>query len=279
MVKKNNKILILLTFLLLIFTGCAKNNPVAKADDNIDVSTATVTTTPKAKENLESEPAPTEEARFPILDEKLTEALTTYMYESFGGSGNDQLATSWFKYIDRWEVYQNKDSYSGTLYLKERPFDASARVILSKYYTDDQLDILCPILMDVGASLDLDDIDLCLIGEALYKINTTEDAAVHYYSLAALNIPIYDFLSEGFGESVSAVQSAIKKNKVSGTGAYLCLIDYMATTYEDAFDGLSMEKVKLMSMAAIANFSDVRIETLKVVDHDNESINTYKKLN
>ncbi len=40
-----------------------------------------------------------------------------------------------------------------------------------------------------------------------------------------------------------------------------------------------MEKVKLISMDAIANFSGVRIETLKVVDHDNESINTYEKLN
>jgi hypothetical protein len=53
----------------------------------------------------------------------------------------------------------------------------------------------------------------------------------------------------------------------------------MAYTYKDEFEGLSMEKVNLMSMAAIANFNDVRIETLSVVDQDYKLVNTYEKLN
>jgi hypothetical protein len=284
------KRLILLIVLLFALTGCAKNNPAAIVKSNNNISTAPVTSVPaeviapvtadpKPSGEPETEIEPTEEPQYPILDEEITEALTTYMYESFGGFGNEQFAVNWYKYIDYWEVYRNEDFYSGILHLNERPFDSSARLLLNEYYSEDELDILCPILLDVGVALDLDDIDLCLIGEALYKIRTLKDTAIYYYSLVALDIPIYDFLASGFGQSIPDVKSAISKNEIPRKDAYKCLIDYMAYTYKDEFEGLSMEKVNLMSMAAIANFDDVRIETLSVVDQDYKLVNTYEKLN
>lgn len=278
--------LILLIILLFTLTGCAQtNNYDAENKDNSAVTVDAAPTeviTPAAanpEPSGESEIEPTEKPQYPILDEGLTEALTAYMYESFGGFGDEQFAASWYKYIDYWEIYQNEDFYSGVLHLKERPLDDSARLILSKYYSNDELDILCPILLDVGASLNLDGADLCLIGESLYKIRVSEDAEINYYALAALDIPVYDFLSSGFGRSVEEVKSAIKKNQIPGKDAYACLVDYMSSNYKDAFDGLSMEKVKYMSATVMSNFSDVRIESLDVVDHDSKAIGTYENKN
>lgn len=268
--------------LLLLLTGCEQTNNSVVKDKDITVDAAPaevvapVISNPEPSVEPETEPT---EPQYPILDEELTESLTTYMYESFGGSGDEQFATSWYKYIDYWEIYQNEDSYSGILHLKERPFDYSARLLLSKYYSEDELDTLSPILMDVGASLDLDDIELCSIGEALYKIKTEEDSEIYYYALSALDIPIYDFLSSGSGLSIDDVRSSIKKNKIPGKEAYKCLVDYMKYEYEGAFDGFSMEDVKYMSVAAIDNFKDVRIVTLDVVEQDDKSISTYKNQN
>ncbi len=271
------KRLIILIFLLLLLTGCTKNNHDDKIYDN-----ANIFTTPDVASDPEPSIEPTivinhvKEQKYPIFEDEITDQLTTYMYESFGGSGNESFATSWYKYIDYYEVYQNEDFYYGVLHLKERPFDASARLLLNEYYTDDELDFICPILIDVGASLNLDDIDLCLIGENLYKIETSNDVEIYYYSLVSLGIPVYDFLSEGFGQSIDDVKSAIRKNQIPGTQASECIVDYMEYSYSDSFDGLSMEMVNNLSLAVLSNFNDVSLETLSVVDQDNQPIHTYK---
>lgn len=274
------KKLILLIVLLLLFTGCSKNVSTNRTDDlspPVTTTAPTETITPTEPEPSKgSEIAPAESVLYPLLDKEITEALTDKMYGSFGG--DEQFAAGWYKYIDYWEVYQNEDFYSGILHLKERPFDASARLLLAQYYTEEDLDFLCPTLLDVGAALNLDDVDLCLIGEALYKICTLENTEIYYASLAALNIPVYDVLAEanGNGWTANDVKRAIKDEQIHGETAFACLVDYMDYTYDGSFDGLSMEKVKTMSMAALANFNDVRIETLSVVDHENKSINKYK---
>ncbi|MGF7142788.1 hypothetical protein HNQ56_001206 [Anaerotaenia torta] len=277
------KKLILFIILLSMLTGCAKNNPVAKVDDgNVSVTPSAAPTdvavpaTATPIPTVTPETTPVEEPQDPILDEVITDKLASYMYSSFGGSGTEELAAGWYKYIDYFEVFQEENFYTGNLHLKERPLDASAQLILSQYYPDDGLDILCPILLDTGAALDLDDLDLCLIGEALYKISAEEDAKTQYYSLAALNIPIYDFLASASGWKIADVKNAVSNNEVSGDIAFEILVDYIADEYKDAFDGLSMEMVKHMSMAALANFEDVRIETLAVFDQDGKAINTYK---
>lgn len=280
------KKLILLVVLLFTLTGCAKNSPASKVENNINPPATSVTATPTevipdpdSSEVSEVGAETTESPQGPVLNKEITEALTTYMYESFSGSGDEKYAADWYKYIDYYEVYQEENTYSGVLHLKERPLDASARLILSQYYSDDQLDVLCPTLLDVGAALNLEDVDLCLIGENLYKISTSNDSSIYYYSLAAMNIPIYDFLSSGFGESVDTIKSAIRKNLISGDEASKCLFDYMSSTYKGKFEGLSMENVKVMAMTSIANFKDVRIETITVVDQDNKKISKYQKLN
>lgn len=281
---QNKTILILLIILLFMLTGCSQVNNSKGKNGNISnvtavskeiISSDAANTEPIREDNI----VPTEKPKYPVLDKELTEALTTYMYESFGGFGKEQYATSWYKYIDYWEVYQNEDSYSGILHLKEQPSDASVRIFLSKYYTDNELDKICPILLDAGASLNLDEVDLCLIGEALYKIKTSEDAETNYYALEALNIPVYNFLAKGSGWSINDVKNAIKGNKIPGKEAYECLIDYIAHTYKDAYNGLTMKKVKNISMAAINNFEDVKIKTIDVVDMDGKSIGIYKNSN
>jgi hypothetical protein len=275
---------IIFIVLMITMTGCSKSNP----SNGISAPTIPISVSPSEDiAQVNPEPAPTQipeagagEAEYPILESEITDELTAYIYENFGGSGDEMYATSWYKYIDYWEVYQDdKSLYSGLLHLKERPFDTSARILLSEYYSKDELDSICPILLDTAAALNLDDLDICLIGENLYKIRELNDTSTYYYSLAALDIPIYEFLSEGFGENISNVKSAIQNNQISGPDAYQCLVDYMEYTYEGNFDGLSMEKVKKISMAALANFDVVRIETLSVVDQDGKLISTYNKLN
>ncbi len=276
------KRLILLMILFFSLTGCSKNVPAGKTEEDTNVPSAVPTEAAAPTAELEPTAEPeevlsTEVVQYPVLEKEITESLTDMMYGSFGGYGDEQFTAGWLKYIDYLEVYRNEDNlYNGVLHLNERPLDATARLLLQKYYSDEQLDILCPVLLDVGAAFDLDDINVCLVGELLYQIKTLDDTSVYYYALASLDIPIYDFLSEGFGKSVSDVRKAIKDGQIPGDKAFACLVDYMTYTYEGTFDGLSMEKVKTMSMAALANFDDVRIETLSVVDHENKSINKYK---
>ena len=278
------KLLMLLLLYLFLLTGC-ENDYSANTVNDIDftastlppTATAFVTPTASVSELLkESEIAlPIDVLKYPKLDEELTKELTTYVYESFGGSGLETYAASWYKYIDYWEVFQDENSYSCVLHLQESPFDISAQ-LLSKYYSEDEFSILCPILLDTCASLDLDVIDLCLIGELLYKIRTYENTEIYYNALAALDIPIYDFLASGFGRKVSDVKLAIEKNQMPSDKAYDCIVDHMAYTYEGAFDGLSMEKVKYISYTVLANFNSVEIEAITVVDNENNYINTYE---
>jgi|GEM_PF-1181155 len=253
---------------------------------NISSTTADNTTPDNAPAKTTSSEEPAIESKeekpeFPILNKELTEALTSFMYENFGGSGDEQYAASWYKYIDRWEVYQaDVDFYIGELYLKERPMDASAFDILSKYYTEGELsDIICPMLLDIGAYHKLKEVDLSLIGENLYFIKTRRDTSIYFYSLSALGIPIFDFLAEGSGWSVSEVKNAVMSNSISGVEVYNFLVAYMGHKYKGSFDGLSMKDVKSMSMSALANFKDVRIERLIVLDQNRKLVNIYRKPN
>lgn len=287
-------VLSLLVAFLIFLAGCG-----SQKDYIIDtsVTSGNVTNDTSASQNVEEDtinnieqtknlPSPTlapepekKEAEYPVLDEAITESLTKMMYGSFGGLGNEEFATSWYKYIDYWEVYREGTTYNGILHITVRPYDWSARLLLSQYYTEEELNNLIPVLIDVGAAFGLDDIDISLVGECLYKIKTYEDSSLYYYAIASYDIPIYDFLSQGFGRSIREVKQAIENNKIPGDKAFECLIDYMEYNYKGTFNGLSMEGVKRMAMAALSGFDDVRIETMTVYDNDNKLINTYQKLN
>lgn len=270
---------LLLITILFTLTGCSNNYPTEEIEvyinDSLNDSSAVASPDPEPSNEPSPIFIPTEAPSYPLLDKDITEELTTYMYESFGGFGNEQIAINWYPYIDYWELYQDDDSYYGYLHLNERPFDTSARVILSKYYSDDELDDICPVLMNAGASLNLDDIDLCLIGESLYKIYTLEDSIIHYSSLAALDIPVYEFLASAAGWSVSDVSSAIREGGIPGDVAFEVILEYMTYEYKGAFNGLSMKNVKTMSMAAMANFNNVRIDNITVFDQDGKEIGKY----
>lgn len=275
------KRLFILLIALCLLSGCSKNDTADNIEDSSPApsitAVPTATTTPEPEITLE----PTQAPQTAVLDEDITNAVTTYIYESFGGSGKEEYAASWFKYIDHWEIYKNESTneYNGIVFLTEKPYDYSARLLLSKYYSEEQLDILCPILMDVGATFNLDDIDLCLVGENLYNINLSNDIGLYISSLAAYDIPVYEFLATGFGATESQVREAIRNNELPGDSACECLIDYMGNTYEGAFDGLSMEKTKNIAMSALANFKDVRIESMGAFDLEGSPINSYNKLN
>lgn len=45
------------------------------------------------------------------VDEALTESLTQYMYESFGGFGRKEFAASWYEYLIELKVYRDDEVY------------------------------------------------------------------------------------------------------------------------------------------------------------------------
>jgi len=57
------------------------------------------------------------------IEKKLTEELKTYLYENFGGAGNPEFATSWYKYIDNVRINVYEDELEVTIYTSIYPDD------------------------------------------------------------------------------------------------------------------------------------------------------------
>jgi len=54
---------------------------------------------------------------------QFTEDLKAYLYENFGGAGNPEFATSWYKYIDDIKVNVYEDELEVTVYTSIYPDD------------------------------------------------------------------------------------------------------------------------------------------------------------
>lgn len=222
---------------------------------------------------LEATPEPAQTAEpEPQLDKTLSESLNTMMFESFGGSGNAEFATSWYPFIDTLQVYSLGDEYYSTLTLTEEVADTTMRAISTAFYfSKENTDLVIPVVLDAGAYLDLDEAEMCLIVEGLSKIlNASSGSILPYESLQALGIPVYEYLSSALDSS----ESTIKKNidLVYGSKAADIILAGMKNNYQDSFNGITEETAEKISYAALANFDDVYLEKMIVCNPDGEQM-------
>lgn len=65
---------------------------------------------------------------------ELTEELKTYLFDNFGGAGNPEFATTWYKYIDDVEVSVFDDEIEVIIYTSIYP-DDEGKELASKFFS------------------------------------------------------------------------------------------------------------------------------------------------
>ena len=129
-------------------------------------------------------------------DESLSESLSEHMLESFGGMGKPEYAaavTSWYPFIENFDVYNTPDGYYGVLTLNQEVFDHDIRVLLSMSLSEESMNVIVPPVVNACAALDLDPLDAAVIGDSLVKIlDGSTNLDVYYASIYAYGIPVYD---------------------------------------------------------------------------------------
>ena len=210
-------------------------------------------------------------------DESLSESLSEHMLESFGGMGKPEYAaavTSWYPFIENFDVYNTPDGYYGVLTLNQEVFDHDIRVLLSMSLSEESMNVIVPPVVNACAALDLDPLDAAVIGDSLVKIlDGSTNLDVYYASIYAYGIPVYDYMAEGYGRSVDEMMNVV--GRLGGTDPVACLTDYMAYNYKGAYTGPTLDDAKTISLAAMTSFQDVHIEYIEVVDTTGKTIATY----
>lgn len=92
-----------------------------------------------------SSPAPSAYKRIDFISTALNEYMKTGFSE-----------TNWYGYINEYSVYSDGESYSAYAILTEKPFDYSLSVLMWKYFTNAEAEIVTPIILDAAYGLDPD---------------------------------------------------------------------------------------------------------------------------
>ena len=238
----------------LLLAGCSGDGPL------------TTTPTPPAEVAVHED----------VIDEKLSSALEELYLTSFGGDGNNELATSWYPYIVRAEVWEHEDGHYGVVTISEEPTDRTARLLLSRTISQQAIDTIVPVVLDAGSALGLDDFDVALMGENVGKILTATantDVSIQYSSFLAYGIDIYDYIAAGTGKSRTAV--ANNPENCKGVEAAAAILSGLDFDYGGSFNGLDMESTKWMAMAANTNFKDAHLDYVIIQTAEEKVIGTY----
>lgn len=211
----------------------------------------------------------------PQLNSELTKKLNSFMKDSFGGAGNPEHATSWYSYINSYEVYEDSGKYKAKLSLNTTVDGKNLRLILGQNLTEESTENLTEILLNVGSALNLDETSLCVVGDSLYNIMNSESGVdIYYSSISAYGIPVYAYIAETVEVSESEVRSYA--DNLGGEAFANCIYNNMATQYAGNYTGLSIYTVDTMALSVISNFDEVYLDSIEVYDSSNSLVETYE---
>lgn len=207
------------------------------------------------------------ESAAPVADSELSESLSNMMKEDFGN-------TSWYPYIQKIEVFSDREINFATIHVKETPLDYSARLLLSTKATQSTIDTIVPVALNTASVLKLDDMDTALISENLVKIlDGDTDVENIYNSLFAYGIPVYKYLAD----YTNTTEADIKKSIESCVGetAVSVLLAGMTTDYGNSYAGFNMESAKRIAMTTNANFKDISLDYVVIQSSDGKQLEKY----
>lgn len=189
------------------------------------------------------------------------------MKEGFG-------TTSWYKYINKVEVYSSSVDKYASIQVTETPLDYSARLNLSVKASQSTIDTIVPVVLDTAAALGLDDMDTALISDNLVGIlDKSPNSDAMYSSLFAYKIPVYKYLADYTKTSQADIKSNI--DSCVGETAVSVLLAGMTTDYGSSFNGFSMESAKRIAMTANANFKDISLDYTIIQSPDGKQLEKY----
>lgn len=270
--------------MVLLFSACASSPGAVTSSETVVSSSSAISATSSSSESTpttsvsESSSASTSVSSAvsePQKDVALSEKLSSFMFENFGGSGDAAFATSWYPFIESLEVYSDGASYYGMLELTESGNEETVRAILSQHFTPANLDFCVPILMDAGAALKLDTVSICVMGESLAKILTgSSGLEVYYASLYSYNIPVYSYLATALEVSESEIIETC--GFCGGSEFANFILMKMQEDFGGSFTGITSDTTKTISLAALTGFHDVYLKEMIVVDSGGKKVTTIK---
>lgn len=263
---------------LALLSGCGEpsfpsrsSNPVSSKASSIEESS----TFSKSESVLESSESDDDS---PIEMPELSELLTKYMKDSFGG-GDDhpEFATSWYKYIDTITVLKDGDTYRVEVRATDSPADAMLRGYTAAYSLGDAYDSFIASVMDAQYALGLEDLDGCLIADSLYKILTSDSGVkVYYASLFSYGINAYKYISD-------ATNGEFSESYVLDTADYLCGADFvnailtgMQNEFQDSCDAFVTYDADRIAYSIKANYRDILIAQVDIINPQGTIVHTVK---
>ena len=231
-----------------------------------------------------SSSAETESSEAPIVNKikeakELSDRLSQYMSDNFGGAGNPEYAASWYPHIVGVTVFQDSSGYFSEMTLAEIPGDYEIRLILSRYFNNEQIDIIAPVILDTVSGLSLDDGNALVLADDIGQIMSGESGIESiYYSMAAMKIPVYQYLADAVGQGVTARQIQDNLSRCIGVNAVAALMAGMNADYGGSFNGLTMAKASTAAHAAMAGLDDVYLDTITLLSPEGKEIKTYSNL-
>lgn len=271
------KLLVLtLAFCMVVLAACTTAPPPASQQNSSSPPSTLSSSSSSSISESSSLPSSSSVESVPVVDEKISADMEKYLFESFGGSGDADFTTSWYPYISSVEVLENSDNFYCVINLTEKPGDYSLRLILSQTMTDEAVELCVPPIMDATASLGLDEMDGCVIGDSLVKILTeTSGLNIYYASLLAYEIPSYQYLATAMGVTVTDVTNNI--DVCNGSNAVQMLIEGMTNDFGGSYKGLLSSQLQGMTGAAIG-FKDVAIKNVVVKSPDGKIVRDFDNL-
>ena len=203
---------------------------------------------------------------------EISDELSKYMLDNFGGAGNPKYAADWYQYVKEFKVFKDGEAYYGELHLTETPLDRACRTLAFKYYNQNQADAIIPLLMDVAAAKNLDELDVAVISESMGEIlRNNPNLKIYYASLFSYGIPVYKYLANGVGQGVTELQIIDNIEKCGGVTATAMIMAGIDADYGGSFEGLTMHEAETMSRAAMVNFKQVYLEKIELYSPDGEN--------
>lgn len=217
-------------------------------------------------------------------DDTLSQSATKMMESSFGGAGNPEYATSWYPYIQSISVGEDESGYFADMVISETPLDADLSTILEFYksegtlsMSDDEWNAYRRALLESGAALEWDSIDLCLAADDIYKIMTNDSPAIHFSSLYALGLDVYQYISDNvLGTPITPTEVMNRADEFGQPDFGKVILAECGAQYEGSYTGLSIDQVKTACNSLMANFKDVTIKKVSVYDTNSELIRVFK---
>ena len=216
-------------------------------------------------------------------DETLSQSAAQMMESSFGGAGNPEYATSWYPYIQDISIGEDEAGYFADMVISETPLDADLATILDFYKLENKVELserewevfhIC--LLDSAAGLGWDSIDLCLAADDIYKIMTNDSPAIHFSSLYALGLDVYQYISDNvLGATITPTEVMDRADEFGQPDFGKIILAECGTQYEGSYTGLSIDQVKTASNSLMANFKEVNIKKVSVYDTNSELIRVF----